>query len=146
MGNLYRRYCYPVKIVSHRLQLLKRRKPKAMTQSLQIPEINEIKNGLDRVGLTLSDFELHELNLGNTVFLEGIELGKLGSVFILASAASAVNSGKTTRRITFQDLPKQFHNSTCCSGLSIFCWNADSIGKRCLYLTFVDGKPAIHIC
>ena len=117
-----------------------------MLQSTPIPEIIEIKKGLNRLGLTLSESELHELELGNTVSLEGIGLSEIGSIFILASAVYAVNLGKTKAPITFRDLPKVVKDSACCSGISIYCWNSDSIEKRCLYLTLVGGNPAICTC
>jgi hypothetical protein len=63
-------------------------------QPREILEINELQKGLNRVGLTLSESELNELNIGNTISLEGMELSEIGSVFILASAISALNSGK----------------------------------------------------
>lgn len=116
-----------------------------MLQSVQTSEIEEIKNGLNRLGLILSDIELNELDQKNVVFLEEIELSKLGSVFILASAVSAFFLGTTKRKVVFQDLPQGVRDSASGSGIPVYCWNFDSSQKRCLYLTFVDGKPAVCI-
>lgn len=115
-------------------------------QPTEILEINQLQNGLNRVGLTLSESELNDLNIGSTISLESMELSEIGSVFILASAISAVNLGKPKKPITFRDLPQVFEESACCCGLPIYCWNSDFLGKRCLYLTLVDGKPAVRTC
>lgn len=103
-------------------------------------ESSEIQKGINLVGLKISESELNELN-GNTISLEGRNLSEIGSVFILASALSAVNSVKA---ITFRDLPKVFISSSCCGG-SIYSWNSDLLGKCCLLLTLVDGKPAFKV-
>jgi hypothetical protein len=115
-------------------------------QPREILEINELQKGLNRVGLTLSESELNELNIGNTISLEGMELSEIGSVFILASAISAVNSGKPKKPITFRDLPQAFKESACCCGLPLYCWSSNFLGKCCLYLTLLDGKPAVRTC
>lgn len=114
-------------------------------QPTEIIEINELQKGLNRVGLTLSVSELNELNKGNTISLEGMELSEIGSVFILASALSALNLGKPKKPIIFRDLPQAFTESTCC-GLPVYCWSSDFLGKCCLYLTLLDGKPAVRTC
>lgn len=119
---------------------------KTIVESQQSLEISAIKRGLQRIGLSLSEAELQELNLGNTISLEGIGLGEIGSIFILASAVSAVNLGKPRQSITYQDLPKAVQDSACCSGISIYCWDSATTGKRCLHLTLIDGKPAVRTC
>lgn len=114
-------------------------------QPTKILEINELQKGLKRVGLTLTESELSELNIGSTIPLEGMELSEIGSVFILASAISVLNLGKPKKPITFRELPQAFEESGCC-GIPIYCWNSDFLRKRCLYLTLVDGKPAVCTC
>lgn len=119
----------------------------SIAQPTEILEINQLEKGLNRIGLMLSKLEFNELNIGNTISLEGRTLSEIGSVFILASAVSAINLGKGNQNITYQDLPKAAPNCAYCSGIVIYCWNSDFIpGKRCLYLTSLDGKPAIRIC
>ena len=119
----------------------------SLTKQTEILEINQLQKGLERIGLMLSELEVNELNLGNIISLAGKDLSEIGSVFILASAISAVNSGKGKKKITYQDLPKGVQDCACCSGILIHCWNSDfTLGKRCLYLTLADGKPAIRIC
>lgn len=103
-----------------------------------------MNKGANLLGLTLSYFELNELESGKHVSLEDRSLSEIGSVFILASALAATHSGKKT--ITFGDLPEAATDSECCSGIPIYCWNSESSGKICLCLTLVDGKPAIRTC
>ncbi len=106
-------------------------------------ETGEVQKGIKLIGLHISEFELTQLERGNTISLENRRLGEIGSVFILAEALSAVNSVK--RNITFQDLPQTVREFSWCSGVPIYCWNSDLIGKCCLILTLVDGKPAIRV-
>ncbi|MBR8840329.1 MAG: hypothetical protein DSM106950_41660 [Stigonema ocellatum SAG 48.90 = DSM 106950] len=103
-----------------------------------------MKKGADLLGLTLSYSELNELQSGKHISLEDRSLSEIGSVFILASALAAANSDKTKKTITFRDLPEAATDSKCCSGIPIYCWNSGSSGKICLYLTLVNGKPAIR--
>jgi hypothetical protein len=105
-------------------------------------EISEIQKGINLVGLKISEAELNELKSGNTISLEGRGLSEIGSVFILAEALSARNLVKA---ITFQDLPKVFIQSSSCSGVPIYLWNSDLLGKCCLLLTLVNGKPAFKV-
>ncbi|NEQ86028.1 MAG: hypothetical protein F6K26_39875 [Moorea sp. SIO2I5] len=115
-------------------------------QSQQMPEVQQIKKGLNRLGLNASDPEIYELNLGNAISLESRELSEIGSVFIMASAVCPLNGRKPKKQITFGDLPKAVQESACCSGIPIYCWQSDEAGKRCLYLTVVNGHPAIRTC
>ncbi len=115
-------------------------------QSQQIPEVQQIKKGLSRLGLNFSDPELYELNLGNTISLESRELSEIGSIFIMASAVCPLNCGKRKKQIIFGDLPQAVQESACCSGIPIYCWQSDETGKRCLYLTVINGHPAIRTC
>lgn len=110
-----------------------------LTQSL---EISEIQKGINLLGLNISESELNELKSGNTISLEGRGLSEIGSVFILAEALSAVISVKT---ITFRDLPKILTESSRCSGIPIYCWSSELFGKCCLFLTLLDGKPAVKV-
>lgn len=114
-----------------------------LTQLKRGLEIGEIQKGIKLIGLRISEFELNQLELGNTISLENRRLGEIGSIFILAEALSAVNSVK--RNITFQDLPETVREFSWCSGVPIYCWNSELIGKCCLILTLVDGKPAIRV-
>lgn len=119
----------------------------SIAKQTEILEINQLQKGLKLVGLMLSELEVKELNLGNIISLGGRDLSEIGSVFILASAISALNLGKGKKKITYEDLPKGVQDCASCSGITIYCWNSDlTSGKRCLYLTLVDGKPAIRIC
>ncbi|MGB3402677.1 MAG: hypothetical protein WBA77_08295 [Microcoleaceae cyanobacterium] len=115
-------------------------------QSQQIPEVQQIKKGLGRLGLNFSDPELYELNLGNTITLESRALSEIGSIFIMASAVCPLSGSKPKKQITFGDLPKAVQESACCSGVPIYCWESEEAGKRCLYLTVVNGHPAIRTC
>jgi len=108
------------------------------------PGNSTMEKGVDLLGLTLSYSELNELQSGKYVSLEDRSLSEIGSVFILASALVAANSGKKT--ITFRDLPQAATDSECASGIPIYCWDSGSSGKFCLCLTLVDGKPAIRTC
>ena len=117
-----------------------------MNQPDRILDMDELKKGLQRVGLSLTESELNELDFGHIISLEKMDLGTIGSLFILASAASALNLGKSKRSIVFQDLPKMTQDYQGCSGIPIYCWSSDFAGKRCLYLTVVEGKPAVRVC
>ena len=117
-----------------------------MNQPGHIIDINELKKGLQRVGLALTDPELSKLSLGDMISLEKMDLGTIGSLFILASAASALNLERRKQPIAFQDLPKATQDCQGCSGIPFYCWHSDGTGKRCLYLTIVDGKPAVNVC
>lgn len=105
-----------------------------------------ISKGINLIGLELSCSEMNELKSGNYISLAGRSLSEIGSVFILASALAAVNSGKTKKTITFQDLPEAVTDSACCAGIPIYCWDSGNSGKSYLYLTLVDGEPAVRIC
>ena len=98
------------------------------------------------LGLNLSESEIGELKVGKLVSLESRDLSEIGSVFILAAALSAVNLGKTNKKITFRDLPQSLKESAHCSGIPIYCWQDDSQKRCCIYLTLIDGKPAVHTC
>lgn len=115
-------------------------------QAQQKPEIQHIKQGLTRLGLNFSDQEIYDLNLGNIISLESRALSEIGSVFIMASAVCTLNCGKCKKQITFGDLPQAVQESACCSGIPIYCWQSDEVGKRCLYLTVINGQPAIRAC
>ena len=107
---------------------------------------HEIRKGLNLLGLNLSDSELNEAKIGDTILLENRTLGEIGSVFILAAALSAANLGK--KKITFQDLYKSMTESQSSSGygIPIYCWH-DSVQKKyCIYLALIHGKPAIRTC
>lgn len=107
--------------------------------------LNNFRKSLDLLGLCLSESEVNELSSGNIVSLESRSLGEIGSLFILAAALSASNFGSTKKTITFQDLPQAVSEFPGCSGIPISSWNLDSaFGKCCLYLTLVDGKPALR--
>ncbi len=110
-------------------------------------EINEIKTGLSRLGLSLSEAELHDIHLGNSITLDSIDLSEIGSVFIMAAAIASLNGNHPKKKsITFGDLPKVVKESSCCSGIAIHCWLSDSQRKRSLYLTLIDSKPAMRAC
>lgn len=110
------------------------------------PTINnsEIKKVFNLLGLSLSDSELNEFQIGDKIFLENRTLGEIGSVFILAAALSAANLGKKKKKITFRDLDKAISESEYCSGIPVYCWLDSSQKKCCIYLTLIDGKPALR--
>ena len=68
--------------------------------------MEELEKGLQRVGLSLSEPELRQLSFGHIISLEKMELSTIGTLFLLASAASALNLGHIKKPIAFQDLPK----------------------------------------
>ncbi|HCF29511.1 MAG TPA: hypothetical protein DEV81_20430 [Cyanobacteria bacterium UBA11049] len=111
-----------------------------MSTILQSLKTSEIQKGINLLGLKITESELNELQVGNAISLEDRGLSEIGSVFILAEALSAVNSVKS---ITFGDLPKVSTSSR--SGIPIYCWNCERIGKCCMVLTLVDGNPAIKV-
>jgi hypothetical protein len=102
----------------------------------------EIKKGFDLLGLNVSEFELNELQHGNTISLASRRLSEIGSVLILAEAMSSLHSFKN---ITLQDLPKITTESLDCSGIPVHRWNDDTLGNCYLLLTLEDGKPAFKI-
>ncbi|ABA23584.1 hypothetical protein Ava_3979 [Trichormus variabilis ATCC 29413] len=115
-----------------------------LTQLKKGLETSEVQKGMKLIGLQVTQLELDQLAFGNTISLENRRLGEIGSIFILAEALSAVNSVQTN--ITFQDLPQTVKEFSCCyGGVPIYCWNSDLIGKCCLTLTLLDGKPAIRV-
>ncbi len=107
-------------------------------------DTRDLKSGLARIGLNLTSDQLEELVRGNLVSLEHLGLSELGSIFILASAVSALNLGRKKRKITFGDLPNPLQNCTCCSGIPVYCWLSDE--KCCIYLTLLEGKPVLRRC
>ena len=113
-----------------------------LTQNSITPKVRKYFNLL---GLDLSESELSELQSKNYISLKSRGLSEVGSVFILAAALSAANSGNSRKSITFQDLVKKVTESTYCSGIPICCWNSEPTGKCCLYLTLVAGQPAVRI-
>jgi hypothetical protein len=114
-----------------------------MPEALHLLPSAEVNKGLYLLGLKLSEDELDNLQSGQIVSLESRCLGEIGSMLILATALSATNLGKYKQKITFQDLPKISTKSEQSFGLPIYCWQADK-AKYCLYLSFVEGKLAIH--
>lgn len=107
----------------------------------------EIHKGLHLLGLNLSDLELQELQMSNIFLLENRSLSEIGSVFILAAAMATLNLGNPKKAITFRDLPLAATDSAHCAGIPIYYWNSDALAQSCscLYLTLVDGKPALRI-
>ena len=106
----------------------------------------EIRKSLHLLGLNLSDSEVNESKIGDTILLENRTLGEIGSVFILAAALSAANLGN--KKITFQDLFKAMTESEDSPGygVPIYCWHDSLQSKYCIYLTLIQGKPAIRTC
>ncbi len=117
-----------------------------MSEAIPNLEIREIQKGINRLGLTLSEAEINDIKVGKNISLESRCLSEIGSLFILASAISAVSSGKKTNNITFKDLPEAVNNSPSCTGIPIYFWDSDALGKCALYLTLVNGKPGIIPC
>lgn len=116
-----------------------------MSELTSIPTTNEIHKGLNLLGLSLSELEFNDLKIGQIISLETRSLSEIGSIFILASALSAVNLGKTKKNITFGDLPQVVNESVSSPGIPTHCWISDTLNKKCLYLTLVDGKPGLRI-
>ena len=114
-----------------------------MYQSTQIPETVQIKQGLKRVGLDISDSELQEILSGKPVSLESRCLSEIGSLFILASAISTITFGKNNKYITLKDLPEHITEIPSCQGIPLYSWTSDSLGQCCLHLSLVSGKPGI---
>lgn len=113
-----------------------------MSEVLQTLNPKEIKKGIQRLGLKLSDLELNALQTGQSVSLESRDLSEIGSVFILAAALSAQNLEQPKKTVVFQDLPK---SCSGCAGLPIHCWTGESVEKYCLCLTLINGSPAMKI-
>ncbi len=113
-----------------------------MSHPTQIPETIQIKQGLKRVGLDISETELQEILSGKPVSLETRCLSEIGSLFILASAISTFTFGKKKKNITFGDLELLTEMPTS-QGIPLYSWTSDSLGKCCLHLTLVGGKPRI---
>lgn len=103
---------------------------------------HEIQKGIYLLGLNISEFELKELLSGNIISLENRGLSEIGLLFILAEALSALNSFKN---VTFRDLSEVVTEASSSCGIPIFCWDSE-LGKCCLYLTLVNGKPALKTC
>lgn len=114
-----------------------------MSYATSICPSHELQKGLDLLGLNLSDQELQEFQVGLLVSLEDRGIGEIGSVLILA-AALAKRAGHPFKTIPFRDLPKAAAETSACRGIPIHCWQEEQT-KRCIYLTFVDGKPAIQM-
>lgn len=114
-----------------------------MSKLLSSLNTHEIQKGINLLGLNISESELNELQSGNIISLESRSLGELGSVFILAEALSAVNSVKS---VTFQNLLEVVTEPSrrFGFGIPIYCWNSD-LGKCCVCLKLVNGKPAVSI-
>jgi hypothetical protein len=108
--------------------------------------LSELSKGLKRIGLSLSDLQLHQIYNGETVSLENLGLSEIGSVFMLVAAVSTIHLGRGKQPIIFGDLTKTASECDCSAGLPICCWDVEDERKCCLYLTLVDGKPAICIC
>ena len=104
----------------------------------------EIRKGLNLLGLNFSDSELNQSKIGDTILLENRPLDEIGSVFILAAALSAASLGR--KKITFQDLYQAMREpeSGFGSGIPIYCWHDSFPKKYCIYLTLLKGKPAIR--
>jgi hypothetical protein len=85
-----------------------------------ILEPNELRRGINRIGLNLSESEFNALVQGNSVDLEGRGLSEIGSIFIMAAAVA-------------------------CPGIPIYCWLSDLDKKCCVYLTLTDSKPVLKI-
>ncbi len=111
----------------------------SITQNM---EVSEIQKGINLLGLKISEYELNQLQSRNSISLEGRGLSEIGSVFILAEALWAVNSVKS---ITFGKSPKVSTETSRYSGIPIYCWNCERIGKCCIVLTLIDGNPAIKV-
>lgn len=118
----------------------------AMSYFTQGLENGEIQKAINRLGLTLSESEINDIKVGKHISLESRCLSEIGSLFILASAISANSLGKKMNHITFRDLPEAVHNSASCTGIPIYSWDSESLGKCSLYLTLVNGKPGISPC
>jgi len=115
-----------------------------MTELTKSLDKYPIQKGFNLLGLELSDLELNELQYKKYISLESRDLSEIGTLFILAAALSAANSGNIKKTITFRDLIKAATESVGCSGIPIYCWNSNSAGKCYLYLTLVASKPAIR--
>lgn len=118
-----------------------------MSESIKNMNPQEIKRVVNTIGLCLDEFEINELQNGNRISLENKSLSEIGLLFILAATISASKFRPIKKTITFQDLPNAVSNSVACSGIPVYSWsfNSDS-NKRYLYLTMLNGKPALQTC
>ena len=116
-----------------------------ISQSDVMLDSQELKKGLKRIGLTLSDSEIDQLNLGYSISLESMELGVVGSAFVLASAIFSQNFGKRKKPVTFRELPETLENCSGFSGIPIYCWMSELSQKLCLCLSINQGIPALQI-
>jgi hypothetical protein len=115
-----------------------------------ILESHELRRGINRIGLNLSDLELQALEQGNSVSLEGRGLSEIGSMFIMAAAVAAINLGKPRTLLKFSDLPTLVEpdippENASCPGIPIYCWLSNLDKKCCVYLTLTDSKPVLKI-
>ncbi|QGZ89976.1 hypothetical protein [Microcystis aeruginosa] len=113
-------------------------------------ESHELRRGINRIGLNLSDLELQALEQGNSVSLEGRGLSEIGSMFIMAAAVAAINLGKPRTLLKFSDLPTLVEpdippENASCPGIPIYCWLSNLDKKCCVYLTLTDSKPVLKI-
>lgn len=118
--------------------------PRAGIEPLPFLSVEEISKGMQRLGLSTSDAELHCLAIGQTLSLASRQLSEIGSALILASALSAYHS-IPKRSLTYQDLPKSTGQPHSSCGIPIHCWLSDQHGKCCLHLTLIDGNPGIQV-
>lgn len=110
-----------------------------------IQDCVELRKGLKRIGLTLSESQFQQLCTATMVSLEEMELAEVGSTFILAAAVSGNHLERKSRKITFADLVKFISNAHLCSGLPISCWSDQNNRSNCLYLTLIGGKLALCV-
>ena len=115
-----------------------------------ILEPNELRRGINRIGLNLSESEFNALVQGNSVDLEGRGLSEIGSIFIMAAAVAPLNLGKPRTLLKFSDLPTLVEpdippENASCPGIPIYCWLSDLDKKCCVYLTLTDSKPVLKI-
>lgn len=111
-----------------------------MYKQEQSLETHQVEKAIQLLGLQISENELDKLKFGNAISLEHRSLSEIGSIFILAEALAATNSVKN---ITFSYFEKVAVESSHCSGISFYSWNSELFGQCCLFLTLIDGKPAV---
>lgn len=103
----------------------------------KISEITEIKKGFRCLGLEISESEINAIEMRKSISLQTRTLSEIGSLFILASAISALKLGQKSTSFTFQNLPYL--------RLPLYSWNCQYFGECCLFLTLINGNPEIII-
>lgn len=105
----------------------------------------EIQKGLNRVGLTLSETELSQLKTESILSLGSRGLHEIGQIFILASAILPFELGQLKKKVTFEELFNKITDAAHSPGVPIYSWTSHSLQQYRLYLTLINGQPALRL-